>query len=114
MLAKALVECGADADFTGGRATERTPLHVAATKCTAAAAELMKFLLVSGANPDVSVRVGRGLRPVSPNRSRRQYERREERTPSMEKGAQNISKWLNMTWDQLVEWAKEQRNKESI
>jgi hypothetical protein len=103
ILAKTLLECGADVDFrrTNNR-SERTPLHLAATKTTVAAAELMKFLLLSGADPDVSVEVKR-------DKIEHKYQRVERRTPSMERGGQNISKWLGMTWDQLVKWAEEQR-----
>jgi ankyrin repeat protein len=73
-----------------------TPLHHAAKKTTTAAAELMKFLLLSGANPNTSALVrGKTL------------------TPSMERGARNISKWLGMTWDELVKWAQEDRKKRS-
>jgi Ankyrin repeat len=110
VLAKVLLECGADINFK--RTTmisERTPLHVAATKTTVAAAELMKFLLLSGADPNVSAEVKRDK--SGGNRGR--YQRTETRTPSMERGAQNISKWLGMTWDQLVKWAEEQRRKRS-
>jgi Ankyrin repeat len=106
-LAKALVESGANVDFTRTRnRTERTALHIAATKTTVAAAELMKLLLLSGADPNISTEVKRDRRQGS-------HQRRETRTPSMERGAQNISKWLGMTWDQLVKWAEEQRRKRS-
>lgn len=109
VVAKALVEYGADVNFKRTtRASERTPLHVAATKTTLAAAELMKFLLLSGADPTVSAVVKRGKEP---GRRRGRFLGEETRTPSMERGAQNISKWLGMTWDQLVKWAEEQRKK---
>ncbi|KAH0562186.1 hypothetical protein GP486_003120 [Trichoglossum hirsutum] len=90
-LAKTLLECGADINFKFNRVA-LTPLHIAAAKSTAAAAKLMRFLLLSGADPNVSSTIGR-----------------RGRSPSMERGARNISKWLGMTWDQLVRWAEEQR-----
>ena len=107
VLAKVLLECGADVNFkrTSNR-SERTPLHVAATKTTVAAAELMKFLLLSGADLNVSAEIKR-------DKSGGKYQRIEIRTPSMERGAQSISKWLGMTWDQLVKWAEEQRRERS-
>jgi ankyrin repeat protein len=105
VLAKALLECGANVNFKKRNITSKTVLHVAATKITAAAAELMKLLLLSGADPNISAEAKRGG-----NQSRDQ---RIETTPSMERGAQNISKWLGMTWDQLVKWAEEQRRKRS-
>jgi hypothetical protein len=105
VLAKALLECGADVDFTRSqKMTERTPLYMAATKTTAEAAELMKLLLLYGADPNISYKVRRS----------REHKSGEIRTPSMERGAQNISKWLGMTWDQLVKWAEEERRKRSI
>lgn len=106
VLAKALLECGANINFKSTNTTTKTALHVAATKTTVAAAELMKFLLLSGADPSISAEVRRGGYQVS-------HLRRETRTPSMERGAQNISKWLGMTWDQLVKWAEEQRRERS-
>ncbi|KAK2764389.1 hypothetical protein FQN54_009083 [Arachnomyces sp. PD_36] len=100
VLAKALLESGAGVDFRGSAGTSaRTPLHIAAKKNNAAAAELTKFFLLSGADPNLSYRVNKNGRGTAG----------EMRTPSMEPGAQNISKWLGMTWDQLVEWALEQR-----
>jgi hypothetical protein len=103
VLTKVLLECGANVNFKRGSVISKTALHVAATKTTAAAAELMKLLLLSGADPKISAKTkNRGIhRPT------------ETRTPSMERGAQNISKWLGMTWDQLVKWAEEQRQKRS-
>jgi ankyrin repeat protein len=59
-----------------------TPLYSAARRTTAEAAQLMKFLLESGADPFASVR---------------------GRTAGELPGARNISKWLDMTWDELVE-----------
>lgn len=113
VLAKALLECGADVDFRfNDRRQARTPLHVAATKSNAEAANLMKFLLESGADPNASAEVKRGL--VKRDwRARGSYQREETRTPSMERGAQNISKWLGMTWDQLVRSTEAQRTKGS-
>jgi hypothetical protein len=107
VLAKTLVECGANVNFKRtANLSERTALHVAAMKTTVAAAELMKLLLLSGADPNISARI-KGDRFQGKRRPR------ETRTPSMERGAQNISKWLGMTWDQLVKWAEEQRRKRS-
>lgn len=59
-----------------------TPLYSAVRRNTAEAAQLAKFLLESGADPSSNVR---------------------GRTAGELPGAQNISKWLGMTWDELVE-----------
>jgi hypothetical protein len=97
VLARALLDCGANVDFKRlNIRTEMTPLHHAAKKATAEAAELMKLLLLSGADPGVTAVIrGKTL------------------TPSMERGARNISKRLGMTWDELVKWAQEERKKMS-
>lgn len=79
-VAKFLIERGARVDDKGtGR---YTVLHKAARQTTAAAAEMVKFLLLQGADPDV---------------------RRAGKLPRDLPGAQNISRWLGVTWDELVE-----------
>lgn len=97
VLAKALLELGANVNFRkGNRVSAMTPLHHAARKTSAEAAELTKFLLLSGADPAISARIkGKVV------------------DPSMERGARNISKWLGMTWDELVRLAQEERKKSS-
>ena len=59
-----------------------SPLFFAAQRNTRSASELMKFLLESGADP---FRIVNG------------------KLPENERGAKNLSKWLGMTWDELVE-----------
>jgi ankyrin repeat protein len=72
---------------------ERTALHIAATRDTAAAAELIKLLLVAGANPNTTQNTTRkGSRVLV--------------SIAQEKGAKNISKWLGQTWPDLVAWAR--------
>ncbi|KAF5697667.1 NACHT domain-containing protein [Fusarium globosum] len=100
MLAKVLVACGADVN----RITSRTilpPLHHAIRKTSAEAAELAKYLLLSGADPRLRI-----LRRSGKNKG-------QAIIPSSEPGAKGISKWLGKTWDELVEWAAEQRRKSS-
>ncbi|KAJ6039602.1 uncharacterized protein N7446_005091 [Penicillium canescens] len=81
----------------------RTPLLWAATKRSKEAAELMRFLLVSGADANAQLKVsGRGG-------TGRDSSGETFRTSAMEKGAQNISKWLDMSWDDLVKMAGEQK-----
>ncbi|GAB1319448.1 hypothetical protein MFIFM68171_09658 [Madurella fahalii] len=65
-------------------------LHHAARKTSAEAAELAKFLLLCGADPQLTA------------------ERSKTRI-SDEKGAKNISKHLGVTWDELVVQTKKQR-----
>jgi hypothetical protein len=67
-----------------------TPLHSVARQTSAAAAEMMKFLLLRGADPELKA-----------ERSRLSI--REE------KGAKNIARWLGMSWDELVAKTHEER-----
>jgi ankyrin repeat protein len=84
-IAEFLLLNGADVNRRGSFAnalTRHTPLYIAANRTTLEAAQLAKFLLESGADPSAKVR---------------------GRTAGELPGAQNISKWLGMTWDELVE-----------
>ncbi|KAL6821029.1 hypothetical protein J3E69DRAFT_373903 [Trichoderma sp. SZMC 28015] len=62
-----------------------TPLHWAARHDCAEAAEFMKFLLYQGANPDIC----QGIRD--------------------EECVKNISNWLGISWDELIQKAKQDR-----
>ena len=88
-LASFLIKLGANVNSGGmdemGIPAKNTPLYAAAQRTTKAAAEFMKFLLDSGADPTRKVN---------------------GRIPGQMRGAKNISKWLGMTWDELVESAK--------
>jgi hypothetical protein len=91
-LAKALIDHSAPVDHRG-RKNRLTPLHLAARKTTQAAAELMKFLLFCGADP--TAKAPKDQLPI-----------REK------KGPMGISKWLGISWDELVTQAKEERAKQ--
>ncbi|EWG41198.1 hypothetical protein FVEG_03349 [Fusarium verticillioides 7600] len=67
-----------------------TALQFAARKTLKQAAYLMKFLLLQGADPNM---------------------RTKRSTIRDEKGAQGISKWLGMTWEELVEQITEERQR---
>ena len=69
-----------DSRVSGGN----TALRAASSKSDKRAAELMKFLLESGANPDV-----KGKANSQPIKDR--------------PGPRNISQWLGVSWEQLVE-----------
>ena len=86
-LAKWLIDRGADIDYRMSPQGP-TPLHYAARKTTAAAAEFMKLLLFHGADPEANA--PRARLPIR-----------------QEKGALGISKWLGMSWDELVTQSKE-------
>jgi hypothetical protein len=90
-LAKYLVDHGAEMDFR--RSTlYLTPLRFAARQNSAAAAEMMKYLLLQGADPELEAgRPGLKIRDG--------------------KGAKGISRWLGMSWDELVAKTKEERTK---
>ena len=88
-LASFLIKLGANVNSGGmdemGIPAKKIPLYAAAQRHSKAAAEFMKFLLDSGADPTRKVN---------------------GRTPGQMRGAKNIFKWLGMTWDELVESAK--------
>jgi Ankyrin repeat len=90
-LAKYFIDHGAEVDF---RRSEMflTPLHHAARQNSAAAAEMMKYLLEQGANP--KLKAGRAHLNICD-----------------EKGSRGIARWLGMSWDELVAKTKEEREK---
>lgn len=92
VLAKPLLENGAEVDFTITNGNSPTPLHQAARHDSPQAAELMKFFLYNGANPELCP----------------QYRKIKI---SDEKGPRNISKWIGMSWDELVEMVKVDRER---
>jgi hypothetical protein len=79
--------CGVD---TQSSYNSLTALQVASRKTTQEAAYLMEFLLLQGADPN---------------------KRTAKRRIGDEKGAQGISKWLGLTWEQLVESTAEERQR---
>ena len=93
VLAKSLLENGAELDFKK-LGTSPTPLHHAARHDSPQAAELMKFLLYHGANPELYLTPNRKVVKISD-----------------EKGPRNIAKWLGMSWDELVEMVKVDRER---
>ena len=88
-LAEYLVGHGAKVDF---RDRCLTALQCAARHDSAAAAEMMKYLLLQGADPKHKADRAR-LRICD------------------EKGAKGIAKWLEISWDELVAKTKEEREK---
>ena len=90
-LAKYFVDHGAEVDFRRSR-VYLTPLHHAARQNSAAAAEMMKYLLLQGADPELTA--GRAALKIRD-----------------EKGAKGIAQWLGMSWDELIAKTKEEREK---
>ncbi|KAK5631043.1 hypothetical protein RRF57_006758 [Xylaria bambusicola] len=86
-LARYLLDSGAEVDYRRN-SSYATPLRRAAKRDTAEAAALMKFLLSRGANPDIEQQSTRGRNPPISLRD--------------EKGPLGISKWLGITWDELL------------
>lgn len=97
-LAKFLVECGVPVDWRKTDITP-TPLLHAARKDSREAAELMKFILMNGGNPVVTMGKEGGSRASTVGTI----------YTAEEKGARNISKWLGVTFDELVAQAREAR-----
>lgn len=90
-LAEYLVSHGAEVDFRRSK-LYLTALQMAARHTSAAAAEMMKYLLLQGADPEAKAKRARlSIRD--------------------EKGAKGIAKWLGMSWDELVAQTKEEREK---
>ena len=93
-LGESLIQAGANVNY---RRSEiyMTPLHHAVRKSSLKAAEFIRFLLLHGADPE-----------MNPSFEVRSTKIREE------KGAREISRWLGVSWDELVEQTKEYRQKE--
>lgn len=90
-LAKYLLDCGAAVDYRRSK-SHRTPLHQAAKASSTIAAEFMRFLLLNGADPEAN-----SLEIVD-----RRSLKKEGKRIRDEIGPKNISKWLNMSWDELI------------
>jgi len=93
-MAKYLIDAGAPVNH---RRSSRylTPLHRAVTHNTSEAAGLVKFLLSMGADPAAFAT----STPGNGSKIRRIKD---------EKGAKGISKWLGVSWDDLVQNTEEQ------
>ncbi|KAI1770676.1 hypothetical protein F4818DRAFT_432308 [Hypoxylon cercidicola] len=101
-LAKTLIQCGADPNFGISRGAHlNTPLLLASRKTTEEAANIMKILLLAGADPYYEKKLQQGQ-----NKGNIEI-------AAMGAGARGISRWLGMTWDELVAWAKEERKKDA-
>jgi hypothetical protein len=85
-----LLQKGADVNSRGNSdlTIRGTALYFACTKTSENAAYMTKFLLESGADP--ALKVG-------------------GRLPGGQRGAKNISKWLGVTWEELVEATSHKR-----
>ncbi|KAI0379623.1 NACHT domain protein [Hypomontagnella monticulosa] len=88
-LAEYLIRHGANIEYQRNESYP-TPLQYAARVDSAQGAELMKFLLLHGANPQTATN---GVKIVD------------------EIGVKGISRWLNMTWDELVEQTARERDR---
>jgi hypothetical protein len=101
ILAKGLISSGANLEFGYSHRgiNARTPLLAAAERKSREAALFMKLLLLSGADAQKSYEIANGRR-----KGQIIY-------AHMLPGAKNIHQWLGMTWEELVEWAKQQREK---
>ncbi|KAF5584313.1 Nacht domain-containing protein [Fusarium pseudoanthophilum] len=88
-LARYAIQHGCEVD---GKVASNHPtaLQLAARKTTQKAADLIKFLLLQGADPNM---------------------RSTNKRIGDEKGARQISKWLGVTWEELVEQTTEERQK---
>ncbi|KAM7189880.1 hypothetical protein V8F33_009789 [Rhypophila sp. PSN 637] len=90
-LAKALLGYGVKVDYSAGGSTYRTPLHRTLRKSNPQTAAMARFLLYRDADPE-----------STSNRS-------SVKLIKDEVGAREISKWIGITWDELVQKVKEDR-----
>jgi hypothetical protein len=80
--------------------TQKTALHRAAGKTSAEGAEMIRFLLLNGANPEADqMETNPKYRHKRPGKKIRE-----------EEGAKGIHRWLGKTWDELVEETKRIRH----
>ncbi|KAI1389344.1 uncharacterized protein F4822DRAFT_427697 [Hypoxylon trugodes] len=101
-LAETLLQLGANPNYKKedrGQKTKQTPLIYASLKMTKAAVDTIKVLLLGGADPHHERKITFGSRKGTVQRA------------ADGAGAKGISKWLSMAWDELVQWAKEEREK---
>lgn len=84
-LAKILLQSGVDVNYLGRHPTSHsnTALYIASGRRGQRAAELMRFLLESGADPSLKGKKGNAI--------------------ADKPGPRNIKKWFGISWDQLVE-----------
>ncbi|KAJ0108128.1 uncharacterized protein J7T55_007247 [Diaporthe amygdali] len=98
-LARYLLEQGADINFRR-RPSEETALQIAARHDTAEGAEMMRLLLLSGADPEADTEDN-------------EQEGSKGRKIRDEVGPLRIKRWLGKSWDALVEETKQiRRNRE--
>lgn len=92
-LAAELLNRGANINFQP-KMSAGSALHNAARNDSLEAAEMMRFLLFNGADPEATIK-------MYPNVVKRIGD---------EKGAQHIHKWVGKSWDELVQETKHIRN----
>jgi hypothetical protein len=98
-LAAYLLEHGADINGRPAK-TQKTALHRAAGNTSAEGAEMMRFLLLNGADPEADQEGTKGTARTS----------RPAKRVREEQGAKGIHRWLGKTWDELVEETNRIRN----
>lgn len=96
-LAEYLLERGADINARRWKGV-RTALHCAAGRDSAEGAQMMRFLLLQGADPEADMEVGTDPRHSHTVKSIRD-----------EVGPKGIHVWLGKTWDELLEESRHVR-----
>lgn len=108
-LVRYLLAQGIPIDTRRGN-TSLTALHQAVRKNTRESAELARFLLKNGADPEITQEIKIHDQSKSLEKSGRKTIL-ETRRIRDEKGAKEISKWLGITWDELLEETEDARQK---
>jgi hypothetical protein len=107
-LAKFLVDQEVPVDWRNNSRATPTPLVYAARKTDDRAAQLVRFLLFNGAETVVEIVQGRQTYNKKRLKNGEDIEKSQIHV-SEQKGAQQISKWLGVTFDELVAEAKKAR-----
>ena len=81
--------------------TQKTALHRAAGNTSAEGAEMIRFLLLNGADPEADQMETRGFRGIAKRPGKKIRE---------EEGAKGIHRWLGKTWDELINESKRIRD----
>jgi hypothetical protein len=85
--------------------TQKTALHRAAGNTSAEGAEMIRFLLLNGADPEAELKA---------TDKRNFWRRRPGKKIREEEGAKGIHRWLGKTWDELVEETKRIRHDKEV
>lgn len=109
-LATELLSRGADVNWQPNFRT-KTALHCAVERDSAEGAEMIRFLLLRGGDPEAFYIGSRDRDELETKKGKAEENRKYIRD---EKGAKNICKWLGKSWNELVGETKHIRYEEQV